>query len=87
MPAWPSELAGLGTGLYVGTATPDEILDVFDDQPRPQLMEAAADEAGVLAAPCQPLTRPRGRWSPSMRAAQPPAYALEFARRDVSRAG
>ena len=79
----PSDLSGPGTGLYVGTASPDEALALFTDQARPRLVEIAAGGAGMLATPVSRWLDAQGPLISFDTSCSASMYALDAARRDL----
>ncbi|MBE2997204.1 acyltransferase domain-containing protein [Nocardiopsis sp. HNM0947] len=79
----PSALAGPETGLYVGTASPDEALHTFTDHAQPRLVDIAAGGAGMLATPVSRAFDTQGPLTSFDTSCSASAYALDAARRDI----
>ncbi|WP_017608834.1 type I polyketide synthase [Nocardiopsis xinjiangensis] len=80
----PATLAGPDTGLYVGSASPDEAVEAFNESARPGLADLSAGGAGMLATPLSRWLDTRGPLLTMDTSCSSSLYALDAARRDVA---
>lgn len=80
----PATLAGPDTGLYVGSASPDEAVEAFNESARPGLADLSAGGAGMLATPLSRWLDSRGPLLTMDTSCSSSLYALDAARRDVA---
>ncbi|GHD36626.1 hypothetical protein GCM10007147_44110 [Nocardiopsis kunsanensis] len=80
----PATLAGPDTGLYVGSASPDEAVEAFNENARPGLADLSAGGAGMLATPLSRWLDSRGPLLTMDTSCSSSLYALDAARRDLA---
>lgn len=80
----PASLAGPGTGLYVGNASPDEAVQTFASGARPSFAGLSAGGAGMLATPLSRLFDTHGPLLTMDTSCSSALYALDAGARDVA---